>query len=203
MLREFQKKGLKISTKRKKRFGKTSEVMEEFCSAICVTGISRPTAGKNNGDVKFPNGGSVSITGHTSCCLKDSFQRVSSFIQTTKQNHLCVWPSVSLELSNLDPHFTSLLSCKQQHHLSRQIVQVCLWPFVAFFFISSSSPLFYWCMESPQMSLPSHTFSFLFQYSNHFSKSSQSGPSFGPFDFNSRNFLDIVYIHSFNIAKQL
>jgi hypothetical protein len=37
-----------MSIKRKKKFGKTSEAMEEFCFVISVTGLNRPNTGKDD-----------------------------------------------------------------------------------------------------------------------------------------------------------
>jgi hypothetical protein len=42
------KKDPKISTKMKKKFGKTSEVMEGFCFIIFITSLNRPNAGKDD-----------------------------------------------------------------------------------------------------------------------------------------------------------
>jgi hypothetical protein len=47
----LQNESYKISTKRERgMFGKTSEMMEGFCSVISVTGVNRPNTGKNDGD---------------------------------------------------------------------------------------------------------------------------------------------------------
>lgn len=118
--------------------------------------------------VIFPNKGCINIntalvTGNTLFCLRYSLQRMWCIIQ----NHLHAWPSVSVEFSNLDPRFTSLLSHKRQNHYSvsatnskewmRQVVQGCFAPFTPFIILS----LFYWWMKSFWISFLSHIFSFL------------------------------------------
>jgi hypothetical protein len=44
------KQVFKLSSKRKKKFGKTSETMEGFCFVIPVTGSNKPNVGKDDND---------------------------------------------------------------------------------------------------------------------------------------------------------
>jgi hypothetical protein len=55
-----KRKHLKILTNRRK-FGKTSGVMEEFSFVICTTGLNRLTVRKDD-DVIFPNEGSINVS---------------------------------------------------------------------------------------------------------------------------------------------
>jgi hypothetical protein len=46
----FPKKDFKLSTERKKKFGKTTKATERFCFVISITGLNRPNSRKDNDD---------------------------------------------------------------------------------------------------------------------------------------------------------